>query len=222
MTPLERINAAIAGAPVDRKPTISWPVVDPSCDVAIWGLQEIPLPRSSHMVLAPIANPFGRALAEGTNLSVCLREDLDAGQTLLERYAAEVTKEIESAIKEGADGIIYVVYGATPEMSTPMEFGGHFLEVDRKILESFRPAAKMAFIIGGEGAFLDFVSDLPTDIFAWDVHATGVAVGEVRAMRKGALAASDPQADILLTYPGDIGPNIHPSSLIRQPSIAHV
>jgi hypothetical protein len=44
---------------------------------------------------------------------------------------------------------------------------------------------------------MDFVSDLPAQIFAWDCGRTDISLDSVRKMRLGTLATGDPDADVL-------------------------
>jgi len=199
MTNRERLLGVIKGENVDAKPTIAWPASE-----------------SDSIVWAEVANPFGKALARGENLSEVLRKDLGAGEKALLSTAEEVKSDITAAISAGAQGIIYKLYGADLASNTPMEYGGHFLEVDRAILSQFDSIVRMIFVVGGADTFIDFVSDLPAEIFAWDVRGTGVNVQAVREMRAGTLAAASEDADILLSYPSDI------SSKIAIPQLANV
>ncbi len=210
MTPCERVLAVVSGKPVDRKPVIAWPGSGDS-DIHVG----IPGPKDERLCLIEVPNPCGQAILGQSNLSGILRESLMEGSAALEDATRQVHHAIEKSRELGADGIIYEIFGADPSYSTPMEYGGHFLEVDREILSSYERRFRMIFLVGGEEAFLDFVCDLPGEIFAWDVKGTGISVAEMRKMRKGILAAADPEADILLSYPGDISTNLlHPSSHI--------
>ena len=140
--------------------------------------------------LKEILSPFSLALSQGENLNEVLRKD--PSSSLLEDYVQRVRTNIEEALSEGFDGIIYVLRGAEPSLSSPMQYGGHFLEHDRALLEEFKEARlNVLVIVGGEGTFLDFVSDLPAHVFAWDVVATGYPVADLRLLRTGALATSD-------------------------------
>lgn len=211
MTPRERVLAVVNGQPVDRKPVIAWPGADDS-DVHVG----IPGPNDERLCLVEVPNPCGQALLGHSNLTGIIRESLMDGSIALEEATRQVHHAIERSRDLGADGIIYELFGADPSFSTPMEYGGHFLEVDREILSTYEKRFRMIFLVGGQEAFLDFVSDLPAEIFAWDVKGTGVSVAEMRKMRKGVLAAADPEADIFLSYPGDI------SVQIQKTQVAYV
>jgi hypothetical protein len=82
-----------------------------------------------------------------------------------------------------------------------MEYGGHFLEVDRQLLSGVIDARFNAlYVRGGSEPYIDFVSDLPAHAFAWDPQS-GVTVAQVREVRQGALASTDKDADIELRVP---------------------
>ena len=191
MTARERLVAAIAGQQVDQKPEIGWPVQG-----------------SDGLTYVEIDNPFGKALRKGVSLSGLLRRDVNDGEKALAEAAHEVRNDLINAVTKGPDVIVYKLYGADIIHNTPMEYGGHFLEVDRSILTVNDAPIIMLFVVGGPETFIDFVSDLPAQIFAWDVAGTGVSVSQVREMREGVLAAAAPDADIQLVHPGDISPVI--------------
>ncbi|MEA2551934.1 MAG: hypothetical protein QOJ65_110 [Fimbriimonadaceae bacterium] len=201
----ERISAALAGKPVDRKPVIAWPGEDKGSDVHVL---RVSVPRretggGGESTLMEVLNPFGLALSQGTNLLHVLRDNPARGESLLADAVRSVRARIRTGIAE-ANGILYRLHGARSSLSTPMEYGGHFLELDRDILSFAEGGIRMVFIVGGEDTYLDFVSDLPAEIFGWDVKGTGVSVSQMRSLRKGALAAASKEADILLSFPTDV------------------
>lgn len=196
MTSLERLQAASARKPVDRKPRI---LLDggPASDVLIAAGPEIPA-SDGQAVLAEVLSPFGRAIRFGLNLNDLLQSDPEAGGRELDRLSDDVRAEVVAAANAGADGICYRLLGCEPPYATPMQYGGFYLERDRELLEYAAEAAfNLLWIDAGADAYLDFVSDLPADAFAWDIDRTDVSVVQMRAMRQGALAAEDPTADIL-------------------------
>ena len=77
-----------------------------------------------------------------------------------------------------------------PAISTPMQYGGFYLEHDRALLAEIEDARlNVLSVEGGPEPYLDFVADLPSHVLAWDVPATGIVAAAVRPMRRGALAA---------------------------------
>lgn len=183
--------AAIEGQTVLPKPEIGR---SPTCDARVVSLEDIiAIEAGDQVILAEVLNPFGLALSEGINLNEELRRDPSA--RALEHYTETVKRNIAAA----RGGVFYVLVGASPDHSTPMQYGGHFLELDREILAIADLPFRVVYIAGGEGTFLDFVSDLPAEVFAWDSEATGVTAKEMRAMRSGALASRDAEADVILS-----------------------
>jgi len=150
-------------------------------------------------VLAFVTNPYGQAEASGEDLNALWRNDPAAGAARTSELANATKAAIANAKSAGVDGFVYALSGAEPGRCTPMQYGGQYLEVDREILCSIQDSLVVVLIEGGEGAYLDFVSDLPAQVFAWDSAATGFSVSEIRALRPGALAAPDADADILFS-----------------------
>lgn len=130
-----------------------------------------------------VLNPFGRALAQGISFFEIAEADPLKAESLLRGWVEETKLEI-AALTE----FVYRLQGAEPECSTPMQYGGWFLERDREILESVRPNQHVTlWIDGGEGTYIDFVSDLPATVFAWDAEATGFSVEEMMGLRSTTL-----------------------------------
>lgn len=215
MTPRERLTAAARGGPTDRRAVLLWPrethgpygahgsygarsdaYVVPVSEVGTQ-LAETP----DHAVLASVCAPLGRAMADNFDLSTLLREDPEAGEAKLQGYIDETRMEMKTALEFGADGVFYRLMGAHPVASTPMQYGGFYLEPDRELLGEIEDARlNVLFVEGGPEPYLDFVADLPAHLFAWDAE---VEVNLVRSMRRGALAASDPAAEVLFAADWD-------------------
>jgi len=80
-----------------------------------------------------------------------------------------------------------------------MQYGGFYLERDRELLSSVPAVVTRVLLVpGGEDVFLDFVSDLPAEVFAWDSRASGFSSEYVRGMRQGLQASEDPGSEIQL------------------------
>ena len=78
-----------------------------------------------------------------------------------------------------------------------MQYGGYYLERDRELLQEIEAARlNVLCVVGDEEVFIDFVSDLPAQVFAWDSRATSVSSAYVRELRKGAQASADPGSEI--------------------------
>lgn len=200
MTGRERITAAARGGDVDQRPTISAFGGGPADAIAV------PAAELGHAidanpdsaVLATVLSPLGRALERELHIMNELHGDVDKGNELLTKLVDETQQEMHSSLEHGADGVFYVLDGAHPGVTTPMEYGGHFLEVDRQLLNSVIDARFNVLYVRGESEpYIDFVSDLPAHAFAWDPRS-GVSVAQVRQMRQGALAAAETGAEIEL------------------------
>lgn len=188
MTSRERLVAAARGGQVDRQPVVGIGVAGADATV-LAGLKG--LSESSGVKLVAVANPLGRATTERVDLNEIHREDPERGAAALERYVAQTRTDIEEALGTGADGVVYCVFGAHEAACTPMQYGGFYLERDREILAEFEDALfNLVFVVAEPNVqnFIDFVSDLPGHAFGWDPAASGFSVGQVRALRNGALA----------------------------------
>jgi hypothetical protein len=192
--------AASRGGEVDRRPNMSWLAGDSTADVTVVSCSAVSASLSEdRVVLAEVPNPFGLALGRGIDLNSALKEDPTAGGQVLDTLVEEVRIQIREGLDSGADGIFYRLHGANPQHCTPMQYGGHYLERDRELLtEAQGTVMNVLFVSGPEEIYVDFVSDLPADIFAWDVHLSKVTATEVRSMRNGATASADPTSEFAL------------------------
>lgn len=122
-----------------------------------------------------------------------LKHDPDAAAERLDALILEIGREIESA--DGA--ICYRLEGPEPAKTTPMEYGGFFLEREREILRRAKDRGETwLWVDAGEGAYLDFVSDLEADVFAWDAKATGFPLAEMSKLRTGRLCTNEAGSDV--------------------------
>lgn len=181
MTTKEGLLAAMMGESVSPKPELRLPFEECGLRVLI------------------LSNPYGLALREGFDLTANLRADPEHGAKVLDAYAQSVRSQLQAGVANGAELIVYQLFGAEPTACTPMEYGGYYLEKDRELLTECRAfAATLLFVCSAEGAYFDFLSDLPAHAFGWDANASGVPVSAVRAIRPGPLVSNDPEADVLL------------------------
>ena len=129
-----------------------------------------------------------------------LKGDPAGADETLARLVADVRALIATAIGAGASGILYWIEGASPADFTPMQYGGLFLEHDREILADTRAKVEVVvFVADQDEAYIDFVSDLPADLFGWAGATPEPA--EIRALRPGRLLADHPTADVRLIGP---------------------
>jgi hypothetical protein len=189
----------VEGKPVDEKPILLWPNEGMNSDIAVVHLKNVVKhAANARIVLAEVFSPFAQSLAQNMELNRVFRDDPSSGSRMLDELAAITKQEFEWAKEGGADGVFYRLQGASPDHSSPMEYGGHYLELDREIMREAWPGGlHLLFVEGGPETYLDFVSDLPAAIFAWDCDKTGVPISAVRRLRKDALATHDREADIL-------------------------
>ena len=199
MTSRERIIAAVRGETPDQTPVIVWPAGEYHSDAAIVKINRLGNAGASpRAVFAEILNPFGRALNAKTDLNAVLHEDPGQGEKLLNDYISESEREIDFALQSGVDGIFYRLQGADPKHSTPMQYGGHYLEIDRSLLERARAGKQLnaLFLDCGPDMYFDCLTDLPAEILAWEKNDS-VRLEDIRSLRKGALATGEAEADIL-------------------------
>lgn len=207
MTATERLVAASRGGEVDRKPVIYWPgAADIRSDAVITApdpsFVERHLKHESRAVLVEVPNPYGKAWARGVDLNRLLGSDPAEGARVLDGLVESVRKAMHQCLEAGADGIVYRLHGANASHCSPMQYGGHYLERDRELLEEVRDARfNLCFVVGDRDLYLDFVSDLPAHVLGWDDQSTGIGTIEGRALRGGAVATYDQEADVILVHP---------------------
>jgi len=140
-------------------------------------------------VLVEVGNPFGAALLDNLDLNEEFDKGPLVGGAAFESYVKETSAALQSALDAGADGVLYRLFGAEPSLSTPMQFGGYYLEQERELLSSIRDAAfNVLYVEGGDGLYLDVVSDLEAHAIGWDEDRSSISPSQVRAMRHGAIA----------------------------------
>ena len=166
------------------------------------------------MVLAQVRNPFGLALSRGIDLNAELSNDPAKGNEILNSLVEEAKAVSATALASGADGVFYELHGATASHCSPMQYGGYYLERDREVLEEIKDASlNVLYVVGDDETYIDFVSDLPAHVFAWDNRTTGFGAAYVRSLRSGAQASFDPASEISLRFEG---PGTVAQSLERQ------
>lgn len=207
----ERLVLASRGGPVDHQPVLVWSESPghqaDGIVVSLAGLVDALRTHPDQLVLAEIVSPFGLAKRLGVDLNEVLGDDPTRGEGMLNQFAAEVREDIALALERGADGIFYRLDGAYPAASSPMQYGGHFLEIDRILLTEVREARlNILYVEGGEETYFDCVTDLPAHAFAWDLAQSRVEVEAMRQIRSGALAAPSKEADIILLTSFDAEP----------------
>lgn len=147
---------------------------------------------------AVVRGAFERAVAREYDLPTLLRSDPIAGEELLSRMIDEALTELEGAIEGEADGILYQLSGASSEWTTPLAYGGHFLEAERSVLASEIPLDRplVIHVVGQEDLYLDLLADLPCSGLAWNSMASRLSMQEARHYFSCALVTDSPEGDI--------------------------
>ncbi len=202
MTSRERVLAAARGGEVDRRPVFGYPDPVANGDIVLTVTPEglASQINGEQVVLSVVDSPFRKC---GDDFAKEFQADPTSASEVLDRIVDETRSEMAQALEAGADGIFYRLYGARESRSTPMEYGGLYLERDRELLEGVREAnLNVLFLVGNDDLYFDFVSDLPAHVIAWDRDATGIDAAQVRGLRIGAQASSDPASEIHLEHRG--------------------
>lgn len=199
MTSRERLLAAAHTKAVDQRPTITWMADSPQAEAIVLQSSSTDFVEEGRAVLVDVPNPFGLALQKGIDINRALKDDPTVGADLLDALVHEIRQTISNSLMNGAEGIFYRLHGACSKHCSPMQYGGHFLERDRELLLSAASAPFIVlFVAGSQELYIDFVSDLPALVFAWDHEKTNLSASEVRTLRPGATASSDPASEINL------------------------
>lgn len=128
-----------------------------------------------------------RALSANPGL---LAEDPQTIGEQIDRHVAEATAELS-----GNSLALYWAGQAQPGATSPMEYGGFFLERDREVLEAAKDTA-VILTVPGEEAYIDFVSDLPAVLLAVDVKD----LSSIRPLTQTPIAARSDDADVTLEF----------------------
>lgn len=127
--------------------------------------------------LPGVLSPLGRAIAQGLNIVDLLEENPSEGDQMI----ASLFSETQTEISQIDGSFNYVVAGAEPMWTTPMQYGGHFLELDRELIGSRQPAITL---IGGPETYVDIVSDLAETFLIWNPVTNDVNPEEVAKMTR--------------------------------------
>lgn len=156
-------------------------------------------------VLVEVGNPFGAALMKAVDLNAEFEKGPQDGETAFGTYLDDTQRLLDGAMQSGADGVLYRLFGAEPSLSTPMQFGGLYLEHERELLAGIQQArVNIMYAEGGEGLYLDVISDLPAHALAWDEDRSLITPQQARTVRRGALACGLLSEDPMRLY-RDIG-----------------
>lgn len=200
MTQRERFLAACAGEPTDRKSVLVWSASPGHrCDALVCPRVEVRQARETHpdqAVLVAVESPLARAMQRDPLLTADLSEAPEKGSRRLESLKREARDEALAGMEAGADGVFYILEGAYPEVCTPMEYGGFYLDVDRELLSTL-PTPSVCHLAGEGGIYFECVADLPCTALAWDFAANELTYEQARQLRTGLLAIDHEEADIV-------------------------
>ncbi|MFM9872510.1 MAG: hypothetical protein ACKVQS_03475 [Fimbriimonadaceae bacterium] len=192
MTSRERLLAVASGNKPNPAPVIG-------TDALLVPIDRIKATLASHpdqAILAIVPSPLTLARSQNVDIFSELQADPIKGNETLDKLCMAVQIQMNDALATGADGICYIIDGAYPAVATPMQYGGFFLERDRELLESItRANFNLLLIAGSQEPYIDFVSDLPAQAFAWDT-SSGWTPTQVSELRPSTLAANHLEADI--------------------------
>lgn len=124
-----------------------------------------------------VLSPLSRAISQGIDIVSQLEDNPSLGDQTL----AELVRETANEISHIEGNFNYIVAGAEPRFTTPMQYGGHFLELDRELIGARKPAITL---IGGSETYIDIVSDLAESYLIWDSSSTSVDPQEVARMTR--------------------------------------
>jgi hypothetical protein len=201
MRALERMMAALSGELLEERPSMVWSSSPGHrADVVTTASVELRHALKTHpdqLVLVEVHSPLGLAIRRDIDLVSMLQNDLEFGAAKLEELKTEVSWAIVSALEEGAHGVFYRLDGAHPRVCTPMQYGGHFLEIDRELLSLATEANFNLVYIEGEGeVYFDFVADLPCHAFSWSNAHNDINIHVAKTMTSARIALDHEEADI--------------------------
>ena len=198
MSGIDTIRAAAIQGDARERPVITdGPERDERADGVIVDEKDLGS-ATRQAVFCRVQNPFGRSARAELDINALLKENPGEGASAIQKFASEARDEIDHVLKAGANGIFYMLSGACAAECSPMQYGGHFLEVDREILAGTPDGSfDILYVCGDSELYIDIVSDLPAQAIAWNSSA-GVQISEVREMWPRAVAAADQDADIFL------------------------
>lgn len=150
--------------------------------------------------LVEVASPFTLSVLRGMGLNDILRDQPETGFNQLDSLRAEVEQTMHQALEMGADGLVYHLDGPRASACTPMQYGGHYLELDRELLAMVKEARiVLVWVPGQEPLYLDAISDLDAHAVGWNSMASGFPVHEFKALRPGPTFGPDPGHDFQFT-----------------------
>lgn len=204
MTARDRVKACLAGSPTDLPPSVVWSASPGhQADVIVTDWESVKRACETHpdqLVLGLIQSPLSLAMFRSLDLVEELAADPEKGEATLSAITQECKDRIDSVKEQGGHGILYFLNGAHPEVTSPMQYGGYFLEVDRELLGLVQDCELNILFIAGrdEEVYLDVVGDLPVAVVGWDNAAITIPIELAKQSIHRKIALDHPQADFLL------------------------
>lgn len=166
--------------------------VDSGLDIVVCPLDRMQTGEAGVRILAEVKSPFARL--EG--IYETLEANPQTGDALISEAVASTKTDLTKAVSSGVDGIFYVLAGANPTDSTPMQYGGHFLEVDRDLLTVASESLPTAIYLQGADVYFDFVCDLPGDAMGWNASKNEIDLQSAKAICSKPFFTQESHADI--------------------------
>lgn len=200
MTGRELVLAAFQGSPSNSKPRIVSTGTGADAQGFYGPLESLPTSGVS-ACFGTVLSPLGNLLAKGRDIYSVLESNPEVGEAMISEESDRVRQMVSEIVQAGADGVLYELEGAYPAASSPMQYGGHFLEVDRELMaEITSKTIGIVWVCGKDEPYLDFVSDLAGHAFGWESE-DDMDVASIRAVRTGLIVGSFAQADLMLSSP---------------------
>lgn len=201
MTGRERCVAASRGGELDRAPVILLTGTSASADAVVVELSDVERALAEspdQAVLVRVDGLHARVESSTVPLFDLIANDPEAADAKLEEISLETSLACANALGSGADGVLYLLTGAHPAATSPMQYGSFFLERDRSILEAITDARFNVVLVEADTEpYLDFLTDLPCHVLAWTA-TEDVNLSDLRAMKGGALGTPRPGGDVLI------------------------
>jgi hypothetical protein len=201
MTSRENLIALSRGSQeLTSRPILNWPVAgEGDFVIANSATELVAILDPDKINLIQVLNPFGLSIERGVNLNDLHDQSIEKGSDALSELSETIIQQIQAGIDAGADGVFYVLRGARGAFCTPMQYGGLYLELDREILNHFESTLmNVIYVDGNDDLYIDFVSDLPAHVFAWDSELSTFDSDYVRTFRNGSQASADSQSEVQL------------------------
>jgi len=200
MTKRERVNAALAGGPVDRTPISLWrhfPDIDLDPSAGALGrelacLRAVRADRGDDaLVLQTIFSPFtvARKVAGPDLVRETMIREPGRLHAALEVIGATVEAYVGACLDAGADGLFFATQAATPEVLTPEEHRSFVEPYDLRVLRAAEEKGAMILLhLHGDRPYLaGLAARYPVQALNWHDRRTSPSLAEARGQVSQAL-----------------------------------